>query len=66
MSGNFTVLSPSEEEELKRLRAFYKTMVELACGAELSKIVPVYVALSEVDPNWNKNGGIWNDIEGRN
>lgn len=56
MNGNFTVLSPEQEERLRKLENFYANIRELAVGADLNKVVPVYEALSEVDPNWNYGG----------
>jgi len=54
MSGNFTVLTPEQEERLKKLELFYRQMRELARGTNLNQYPLVYEALSGVDPKWNE------------
>jgi len=54
VNGDFTVFSSYQEERLRKLEVFYATIRKLATTANLSKIVPVYEALSEVDSNWNE------------
>jgi hypothetical protein len=63
MSGNFTVLSPEQEERLRKLETFYATIRNLTNSANLNKIAYVYAALTAVDPNWNI---VFADAEGRN
>ena len=54
MSGNFTVMTPEQEERLKRLELFYRQMRELARSSNLNQYPLIYQALSEVDPRWNE------------
>jgi hypothetical protein len=63
MSGNFTVLSPEEEERVRKLEAFYKTIRALAVKTNLNKTTLIYEALSEVNPNWNEDMTIWDHFE---
>ena len=56
MNGNFTVLSSEQEERLRKLEAFFATIRDLANKTNLYKTIPVYEALTEVDPNWNYGG----------
>jgi hypothetical protein len=53
MSGNFTVLTPEQEERLRKLEAFYAEIRRLANSANLNEYPHVYHALSQVDPKWN-------------
>ena len=55
MSGNFTVLTPEQEERLRKLEEFYQTVRRLANTANLNEYPLVYQALSQVDPHWNSN-----------
>jgi hypothetical protein len=54
MSGNFTVLTPEQEERAKRLETFYSKMRQLANSSNLNQYPLIYQALSEVDPKWNE------------
>lgn len=63
MSGNFTVLSPEEEERVRKLEAFYKTIRDLAVKTNLNKTTLIYEALFEVNPNWNEDMTIWDHFE---
>lgn len=51
---NFTVLTPEQEERLRKLEAFYATIRHLANSANLNEYPLVYQALSAVDPKWNE------------
>ncbi len=53
MNGNFTVLTPEQEERLRKLEAFYAEIKELACISNLNEYRLIYSALSEVDRDWN-------------
>jgi len=55
MSGNFTVLSPEQEERLRKLEAFYAEIRKIANESNLFKAFPVYEALSKVDRNWKNS-----------
>lgn len=52
MSGNFTVLTPEQEERVKKLEAFYEEVRKIAIETNLFKAYPVYEALSKVNPYW--------------
>ena len=52
MTGNFTVLTPEQEERLKKLEAFYQKIRELARSANLNQFPLIYAALNDLDPNW--------------
>ncbi len=54
MSGNFTVLTPEQEERLNKLEAFYREIRRLANSSNLNEYPLVYQALSKVDPKWNE------------
>jgi hypothetical protein len=54
MSGNFTVLTPEQEERLRKLEFFYRQIRELACETNLNQFPLIYRALSEVNPKWNE------------
>lgn len=56
MSGNFTVLTPEQEERLRKLEEFYAEIRRLANTANLNEYPLVYQALSKVDSKWNKSG----------
>lgn len=64
MSGNFTVMTPEQEERLRKLETFYGMIRELAVTANLNQVVPIYEALSMVDPLWRMGGT--HTLEGRN
>ena len=54
MSGNFTVLTPEQEERLRKLEAFHSRICELANKSSLYEVVEIYKALSKVNPNWDE------------
>jgi hypothetical protein len=54
MTGNFTVLSPEQEERLRKLEAFYTEIRRLARSANLNQFPLIYAALSDLDPKWNE------------
>lgn len=54
MSGNFTVLTPEQEERLRKLEEFYAEMRLLANTSNLNEYPRIYHALSRVDPRWNE------------
>lgn len=54
MSGNFTVMTPEQEERLRKLEDFYQEIQLLANTSNLNEYPRVYRALSQVDPNWNE------------
>ena len=64
MSGNFTVLTPEQEERVRKLETFYATIQELALSTNLYKTVPIYEALTAVNPQWRL--APLGDLEGRN
>lgn len=66
MNGDFTVLTPEQEDRLLKLEEFYATILRLAQYQELYKQTPVYEALSKVNPQWNREASIWYDLESRN
>ena len=53
MSGNFTVLTPEQEERLRKLEAFYQEIRKQAVSANLNNVYAIYEALSAVDREWN-------------
>lgn len=55
MTGNFTVLTPEQEERLRKLEAFYAEIRRLANSSNLNEYPLVYAALSEVNPKWNQS-----------
>lgn len=54
MSGNFTVLTPEQEERLRKLEEFFAEIRLLANTANLNEYPRIYSALSQVDPYWNE------------
>lgn len=54
MSGNFTVLTPEQEERLRKLETFYSMIRQLANTSNLNQYPLIYQALSQVDPKWNE------------
>jgi len=64
MTGNFTVMTPEQEERLRKLETFYATILELALSTNLYKTVPIYEALSKVDEKWRLAG--MGNLEERN
>jgi hypothetical protein len=52
MSGNFTVMTPEQEQRLRKLEVFHSTIRELALTTNLYKTIPIYEALSAVDEKW--------------
>ena len=61
MSGNFTVMSPEQEERLRKLEAFYKAVGELVkeSGAPNYTVNREYLKeeLRAVDSNWYNSIG---------
>lgn len=49
---DFTVLTPEQEERLRKLEEFYAEIKRLACSSNLNEYPLVYQALSKIDPNW--------------
>jgi hypothetical protein len=64
MSGNFTVITPEQEERVRKLEEFYATILDLALSTNLYKTIPIYEALSKVNPTWRV--GYLGDLESRN
>ena len=54
MTGNFTVLTPEQEERLRKLEEFFAEIRLLANTANLNEYPRIYDALSRVEPNWNE------------
>lgn len=50
---DFTVLTPEQEERLRKLEEFYREIQDLACSSNLNQYPLVYQALSKVDRDWN-------------
>lgn len=51
---DFTVLTPEQEERLRKLEEFYREIQLLANTANLNEYPRIYDALSRVDPRWNE------------
>lgn len=64
MSGNFTVMTPEQEERLRKLEEFYATIRQVALKSNLYEDSTLATALSKVDPLWRASD--LGDLESRN
>lgn len=62
---NFTVLTPEQEERLRKLEEFYAEIRLLANTANLNEYPRIYHALSQVDPHWNEGASNWYSNSGQ-